>query len=275
MDGEELVAEAIVRLERSRSISAKFRQQAELFGTHLVGTGIYLQRQDTRALMRLEMKLQVDQHQASLQQVCDGHFLWSLRRIDKESALERVEVARVLEVMGGQGRAGGLVPRTANMAGGGLCIGGLPELMRSLNRSFRFSQVTPSSWAGVPVYVVTGAWETATLERLLPDQKEAIAAGRADLSKLPQPTPDAVNLVLGRDDLFPYRVEYRRTSDDEYEQRKPGEPIGPPRPKTYLILEWFEVQRNVPLDPQLFQYQPGDVPVNDQTAAYIESIKGG
>src|SRR3569833_777193 len=90
--GEVMLVQAIDRIERYPSITAKIRQQAEMFGMRMIGTGIYLQGPAASQCMRLEMKLQVEDEVTSLQQICDGTNLWILRRLGQQATLGRVEV---------------------------------------------------------------------------------------------------------------------------------------------------------------------------------------
>ncbi len=249
-----LVRQAADRLDQYSSISAKVRYSAEVFERRIVGAGTYLQGPSASHLLRFELKLQVGDQVTSLQQIADGGSLWTLRQVDDAPTLSRVDIAKVLEAV----PAGALGQGGAGQGGHVLGLGGLPRLVRGLSGSFRFNSVQQAQLAGVTVYVTRGSWERAALARLLPDQQAAIQAGQAvDLGKLPRQVPDEVILFLGRDDLFPYRIEYRR---------KGAKPL--------LIMELFELKLNTPLDRRWFDYQPGDTPVVDQTPQAIQELTG-
>ena len=106
------------------------------------------------------------------------------------------------------------------------------------------------------------------LKATLPGQAEAIAAGAPpDLSKLRAHIPDEVLLYLGRDDLFPYRLELRRTTNNPMaaffnDQRGPA---------AVLVLEFYEVRVNSSVEENLFHFTPGTARYNDETDAYISS----
>ena len=40
-----------------------------------------------------------------------------------------------------------------------------------------------------------------------------------------------------------------------------------------VLLELFEVQLNIPVDPRLFVYNPGGLEASDQTTAYLKSLR--
>jgi hypothetical protein len=117
----------------------------------------------------------------------------------------------------------------------------------------------------VPVYTLTGEWRTERLAELLPGEKEKIAAGQmVDSSKLPEQMPEKVVLKLGRDDFFPYRLEYWRRAalkDDD----TPG------ALQAVVVMELYEVQINGAVDPRQFEFKPGDLDYIDQTKEYVRS----
>ncbi len=263
-------------LDRHPSVSSRVRYSAELYGLQIVGAGTYLQGPATTHQMRLELKLQVRNRQSVLQQVCDGQTLWVHQRLDTQATLGRVDVAKLIDArraraeearigaaanVQGQGRGGEGVT--------GLGLGGLPKLVRNLAGDFHFPAMQTAQLVNVPVYVLRGEWQPQVLARWLPDQQGNILAGKpVDLGHLPPQAPDEVLVYLGRDDLFPYRVEYRRSLTGK-RPTKPGEatPI-----KSLLTVEFFEVQIGAPLDERAFVYQPGDTPVADLTDEYIRNL---
>ncbi len=93
-DGQSLLSRAVAQLTSLPALEAKLRQKAQLFGQEVAGSGTYLQTQSQRGLLlRLELKLQVGDQQSSLQQVCDGRFLWVRRDVASGVSLGRVDMA--------------------------------------------------------------------------------------------------------------------------------------------------------------------------------------
>ena len=104
------------------------------------------------------------------------------------------------------------------------------------------------------------------LAMLLPNQKDAIQHGKpVDTTKLPKHLPDRVLLLLGQEDLFPYRIEYRRQLDKK-------EAAGGEESRAVVTMELFEVNLNAPAEPTRFLYNPGSMEPEDQTQAFLGSI---
>jgi hypothetical protein len=144
-------------------------------------------------------------------------------------------------------------------------------LLRSLDRSFDFSRVEEGTRGTLPMLVLRGQWNPEMLARLLPDQAKAIRAGEAaDLTLLPAQVPDQVTLYLGRDDMFPYCVEYLRTGRAVPTGRE-AQFVGAARP--LMVLELFEVRLNPSLDSLQFVFNPGDLKAADVTDDYLKSLK--
>ncbi len=206
--------------------------------------------------MRLELSLQVDNHSSTLLQVCDGKQLWTHRNLWGQTKLSCLDAQRVLAAMQKHEE----LRQRASVSG--LALGGLPRMLRELQRSFRFQEAQQSRLGTLQVRVLVGNWIPDRLALFMPDQAPAINAGQpADLSRLPDYTPHQALIYLGRDDLFPYRVEYRRAGEAEK------------GPTTMMVLELYEVQVNGPVDPLQFIYNPATARYTDETDAYL-SVHG-
>ncbi len=211
--------------------------------------------------MRMVLKLQVGDKTSSLLQVCDGQFLWTNRNLHGQSKLTRLDVARA---EGALRQADNASPREDLRILPG--IGGLAKVLRGLSAAFEFTAAEPGRWGKEqrPVWKLHGQWRVRWLTKILPDQKEALLAGQPpDLSKLPPHLPDRVVLLLGQDDLFPYRIEYRRLTSSGSEQSTT---------RALVTMQLFNVALNVPLDPTLFSYQPGDLEYTDETGRFLKQL---
>ncbi len=94
---------------------------------------------------------------------------------------------------------------------GQLAFGGLPKLLDGLQRSFRFNRVEAGRLDTLPVWIAAGSWSPegiAFVSKELADQ--AAHEQPLNLKLLPPQLPEQVWLYTGQDDLFPYRIEYRR-----------------------------------------------------------------
>lgn len=264
-DGQSLLLRAAGQLSSLTALEAKLRQKTQLFGQEVAGSGTYLQSQSQRGLLlRLELKLQVGDQQASLQQVCDGRFLWIRRDVASGVSLGRVDMDRIREAIRTSQR-----PTWADASSNGLAVGGLPQLIAALAENFQFSTPQPARFEKVAVWVVDGRWKPDKLAELLPDQREKILSGQpADLVRLSAQLPTDVRVVLGQSDLLPYRIEYRRAESSGTPPARNGE-ASPPM----VVLEILEIRRPEQLDEGIFSYQPGNQEVVDYTDLYLQALK--
>jgi len=264
-----LLDNAIAALENTGSVSARVFHEVDLFNRRLVGKGVYWeQRQGPHRLIRYELKLQLGDQTSSLVQVvapptADGHFMWTKRKLRDEERLSRLDVTRAIKALAEVARKPGQEGR--EMLPG---LGGLPRILRGLHSAFDFTSVQAGQLRlqadRLPVWQLRGQWKPEQLIKVLPHQKEAIEAGEdVDLSKLPEHLPNHVLLMLGQDDLFPYRIEYRRAT---------GRKAGGPESHPLVTMQLFEVVRNVPIDPGRFQYSPGTLEFQDQTESFLKSL---
>jgi len=259
---------ALNLVDRSRSVSARIHHEVYLFDKRLIGSGNYWQQRDGSDLLsRLELKIQLGDRTSSLLQVCDGRFLWTKRNLVGEPELSRVDIDRVLRRLE-EAEPDSLATPQGEWPG----LGGLPRLIRALRDAFEFSTpAEPGQWgqARRPVWRLQGHWTAKRLAQLLPEQKEAIEAGKpADLSRLPAHLPDQVVVILGQDDYFPYRIEYRRTLTDA----RPTD-AGPHPSRALVVMQLYDVMLNVPIDPKRFLYSPADLPWNDETERFLSGLE--
>lgn len=262
-DGQTLVSRAAVQLAATPSLEAKLRQQVQLFGQELSGSGTYLQKQSPRGLLlRLELKLQVGSQLSSLQEVCDGRFLWIRRDLPGGASLGRVDMERIRAAIRDRGQS-----PWADATTNWLALGGLPRLVAALAENFQFGAPQAVRSDKAALWVVAGRWKSEKLAELQPDLKEQILPGKpVHLERLPAQLPAEVRVVLGQNDLVPHRIEYRRLPADSAANEKAA-------PLPIVVLEIVELQRRENLDDRLFAYQPGNQEVADYTELYLGSLK--
>ncbi len=244
-----------------------------MFDHQLVGSGIYLQQslspgacRAQERLLRFELKIQVDEQVTSLQQISDGNSLWTHQDLLGRVSLSQIDLIRLGRALAGQEKPIRTSPTVAWIA-----LGGLPKLTKSLADWYRFTSVEEGRLDRFPVWILRGQLHDFHLAVLLPGQKDKILAGQpADLEKLPKQIPDRVVLMIGREDQFPYRLEFWRLLPGEKKPLSLKKP--PPVDRLVLAMELFEVQLDVPLDPRQFIYSPGDLPVVDQTPSFLQSL---
>ncbi len=251
LDGNQVLALAIKRLQSYTGIGARVRHRVEIFNQQLMGAGNYWQGPAGSLQSRLELQLQTDKKACSWLQVCDGKTLWTYQQFVESRQLTQVDVEKVLAAA--EAKAGPSAPMS-------LGIGGLPEMLRRLNQSFTFSAPEPGTLGQWPVLRLVGKWKPEMLVQLLPKQAKAIEAGEPPkLRDLAEHVPHSVTIYLGQRDLFPYRIEYER----------PGTSSGQPM----LAMEFFEVRFDLPVDPERFTYRPSYRRIQDHTAQYIQELQ--
>lgn len=213
--GGPLLDEAARRLVALPHCECKIRQRIELMGQQLAGAGSYAQLATTevdRTRVRWELKFQVGDRLASVQQVNDGRFFWSRFDLPGRQSLGRVDLRTLREV---QQRESSIPPEAALRSW--LALGGLSRLLQGLSDHFELGWAQPRVVETTPVWVLVGTWKPAALARLVPASQPLIEQHRpVPIDRLPAHLPDLVVVVLSRDPrlpLFPYRVEYRRSRD--------------------------------------------------------------
>ncbi len=254
----QILTEAAASLARHRSVAASMRQRIDLYGRRLVGSGSYRQLQTgTDLLFRLELKVPVGETLASLLQVCDGRYLWTYRVLpDKQveqgldASLSAVDLNRVREMS--------FTPRVGSVNFG---LGGLPGLLNQTAHVFDFRRARRSVLHGTPVWILSGEIRQEVWRQL--GGAETAGEGGANLEHV----PDLVNVAVGTDDLFPYQFEFRKTRPDEPSlgaamiARSDSWPI--------MTLELFEVQIDVPVDPEIFSFRPPNFQIDDVTEEFL------
>ena len=196
----EIIGQAARQLAGHDTVLAKINLHSEVFGESLTAVGQFLQGPPDSRRVRLELKLKLGDKVCSLQQVSDGSAIWSQQTTLTTSRLGRVDLQRALAALQKSGFRTGVDV---------LALGGLPILLDSLNRSFEFQSMRSEKLGLVPTYVVLGVWKPQALAQLIAgDQPTPEGAAPADLGQVPEYLPNQIEVYVGRDDLFPYQVDY-------------------------------------------------------------------
>jgi len=260
-DGRDLLAAATEALEANRTVQASIRHETTLLGRRVVGRGVYLEQQDDPwRRVRLELSTQMGQSAGSLVQVCDGRFLWTYDSLAQQPRVEKVDLARVAEVLGQddlpEGLAGSSHPPI---------FYGLPKLLEALSRGFVFGRATPGRWgpSREPVWKVEGQWFARQPVRdAAHGSGEGPSAASAAADEGPPPlVPDMVVVLLDQQNLFPLRIKFRWTRD------------GPLGSGAAVAVDFFDVKLDVPIDPTRFSYSPRNLEVVDETRRVIERLR--
>ncbi|MCE9548409.1 MAG: hypothetical protein K8T25_23285 [Planctomycetia bacterium] len=256
--GDVVLASSVDALVRYQSISASVRQQVNLFGQRLFGTGVYVQSgTGPRRRVRLEMTIQGKREKYSTTRVSDGNILWLLDSQGAQQSLRVVDLRRVEDTVAVADPPPPNVWRQAEVG-----WGGLPRLMAAWQENFQFATAQPTNLGDVPVWVLRGRWQPARLKALLADSAESTKQAR-DSGKLPQQVPDEVVVYLGQEDKFPYRFEYRSSRTANGQQTVDSQII--------VAMDLFRVQLNLPIDPAQFA-RPADLQQIDDTEAFLKRL---
>ncbi len=258
-------ARAIAALD---SANVKIRVRVDLFDQQFTGSGRYLQGDSTSRQFRLELKLQLGDSFSSVQQVCDGKTLWIRRQLDGPAKISKIDVQRAQDALRHPPATSTAV---SAMPGLTPSVGGLGGIVRGLDRAFDFRWIAETKLGPTPMFVVYGVWKPAQLARMLPDQKAGIdSGGRVDLTKLHPHVPDHVVVYLDRVNVFPYRIEYRRSTTGDPAAAVRGQSTA----KTLVSMELYESRFGSGVDSQEFVYTPGHEPVADETDEYLAGQGG-
>lgn len=282
VDGNELVARAARRVQGESSVQAQIRFRIDVAGQNLLGNGVYVQLGDgPEKLLRFDLKLQVGQRVAALQQISGQQFYW-IRR-DLPPANHKVSRVNLRAIRTAVAKKHAAADRDSDLTGNPLTspaddawllLGGLPALLESLSRDFDFGEAREGTIdfpggndnraARLPVWAVSGTWKPARLKQLTTVSAKQKNAG-------PPLLPQRVDLVLGHDErsfaLFPYRVIYY--ANDEKSGAGQG---GAVNMNPIVSMEFFNVQTAANLDPRDFDYNPGEQEVEDLTSVYLQKL---
>jgi hypothetical protein len=273
MDGNALVAKAARRVQSEPSVQAQIRFRIDTAGQNLVGNGLYVQLGDgPEKLLRFDLKLQVAQRTAALQQISGQQYYWIRRDLPPANhKVSRVNLRAIRQAIAKEQTRDGSDPMMVSPADDAwLMLGGISALLEMLHRDFEFG----SARAGeieyptndnrpqrMPVWAVSGKWKPERWKEL------TATAGKKNKNAPTLALPERVDLVLGRNErsfaLFPYRVIYygRGAGEGSSAELVP-----------LVSMEFFNVQHAAELDPRDFDYNPGEQEIEDLTQAYLVKL---
>ena len=257
---------AIDAIERRPSFSASIRHQVHLFDKHLFGSGSYQElRQGGTPMIRLELSTQIGDQVSSFLQVCDGKCLWTYRKLFDETTLTRVDAVRRTRSAPSDGRRPRPGPR-GNAPRVGRPIAVAPRPGRQLLLHHRRTGAGETA-REVPARLEAGGRLAAGAARAaIAAAEAAIEQGKpVNTTRLSKHLPDRVVLLLGQEDLFPYRIEYRRQVDKK--EASEGEET-----RSLVTMELYEVNLNALAEPTRFLYNPGSMEPEDQTESFLLSL---
>lgn len=266
-DGNKLVALSAKDAFRQKAIQAKVRQRVFAFGQEVVGSGEYFQFGSGQPkLLRLDMKMQVGPQAASLLQICGRQDYWIRRHVPPAAPkLEHVNLTRLASALSREGDDGKYLTTDH-----WILLGGLSRLLESLHRNFDFAPTRQARIDKEFVLVVQG--------RLKPERFKALhPSGDKKSDAATEQIPTAVILTLRRADQplphFPHRIEFLRQLTPKEFKSTAGQAAQPATETVLSILEFVDPQAHVELDPQLFEFDPGDEESEDKTQTWLRKLQ--
>lgn len=262
VSGESFVRQAAQRLGNQPVYQAQLRQNIDLFGQRLSGSGVYLQKASPRGLLtRLDWNVPVGDRVASAQQISDGRFLWIRRDLLDGPVLQRVDLDRVRAAVKQDATDSQRPPLMTDLA-----ILGLPSLLENLAASYRLDPPLTATLGNLPVWVVEGAWNpqtTATSKAIASEKPESAKTG--SMSHL----PTNIRIVFDQQELMLQRVEYLRREENRSTKSDEATEI---RLRLLAVIEVVRVANGETPDDRLFVCEPGGHEIADHTDRYLRWI---
>lgn len=263
--GSDLIEGCRSRLLAKSSVIAQVRQRIQLFDRQLFGSGIYLQQGGgPRPQFRFELDFQLENGSRTMVQCSDGRTLWLLEKNASGAALRKIDLDRLaLAIQRFRPEIENSEDRPTTDRQHDVAHGGLLRLIEDLRTNFQFQTIGQADIAGVEVWVVQGIWREDRLQRLALQADEEGKWKQRDPAELGSHVPDDVLVYLDRDELFPYRIQYRRlerVADDS-----------PPQPRSLVEMELFQVRFGASIEPVQFA-KPVDMEADDHTEPFAKRL---
>ncbi len=261
---EQLIAKALQAVDQPESLTAKVRNQVDLYDRHVSGEGQYFQQgRAAERRTRFEMCARSARPRRP-------YCKFATVAISGRFAICPADVRSIASICSGVRTAFEPGGRNPTLPPAMLAAGGLPKLLADLAHCFHFERLRAGRIGDEAVWMVEGQWRPGPLALAAPDLRGAIESGRQiDWAKLPGHLPDRVIVCVGQQDLMPARIEYLcRTS--KWEGAGQGGSLAGYR--LMLLLTFFEMHVNPAIDPRQFVLQSGGTTVSDATDAYLKNL---
>ena len=121
------------------------------------------------------------------------------------------------------------------------------------------------------MWVLHGRWKPAGPPGPAPPREATSAAQPLPWGSLPAHLPEEVVVWLGREDLFPFRIQYLRGEEGRESDNRGA--TGAAAADAIVTMELFEVTTGDLIDPRVFQFQPPtELEVKDRTDEYLAQL---
>lgn len=236
------------------SFQANLRQQTTIGAHSFTSTGRYVQGQDNKLRMELDLKLDsgVRVLKAKLIQVCDGEILKTLRTVGTKHRLTRRNVKQILAAAGNKGGAYQGALRVE------LGLGGIPALLASMQRTMQFDDYQTKRSGKQTVHVLEGTWNPTYHNHF-----RGLNQNNPNKKDFPDFVPDRIRVHISvLDTLYILRgVEYLKRGPD-------GVKYVP-----LVTLTFEDIKLNPKIDEQAFVFKaPPNIFEEDVTRVYLDQL---
>jgi hypothetical protein len=270
-DAEVIIDKAIKKIGELQYIVAELEEDVEMLAQKFAIKGRYLKAPNRRVYLRLTVSGLPDSSGTTLQ-VCDGETLWDYQQILENQFYRKQSIKPILERL----NSPELDPKIRDQAISSMGFAGPETLLAGLRKYIKFDQKESADLEGKPVWVLRGTWKN----------RQGIVNFNgvpvAPTGLLPPYVPCDATLYLGKDDLFPYKLELwgREISDviDTRPRGPDGRPIGarrtierPTPSKIRLVYSNVKLNATIRVDEFAFQ-APTTANVDDTTESVLKLL---
>lgn len=260
--GDVFMAEVLAAMERRSNVTAKLRCQTRLSNETLIGAGNFWQLgAGPQRMTRWEMQTQLDDKAASCVQVFDGRYLWTDRHFPSGRQVHRLDVGNLKARLRSNTAVTATTSGWEDLVNSAEFRGGLSQILADLLRRYQFDSPRPTEVRGFALQALIGHWR--------PEQFAELCSIQGADQPWPAQLPHHVLVMIGRNNLFPYIIEFRRAADADMASNLSGmKPVSDPLTR----YEVFEVRFADAIDSTVFQFKPGDVDWSDETSLVYDRV---
>ncbi len=244
-EASEFLARVRQELPRHQSIQAEVTQTVSIGDQQFRVDGQYV---SSGQKLRLSYKVMPDQGaQGEILEVCDGNELWTQLTLPDSKRLTQRNVQQILAAAAAANKKN-VTQATANVE---LGLGGVATLLASLERTMTFDAMKTDSTGDVARTSIQGRWKKSFADKFPKDKDQS----------LPPYIPDAVQLVINNQTLFPEKILYLK--------KQPGKRAF----KALVNLQFHNIVFDEPVNDDVFVFKvpDGEVP-EDVTKQYINRM---
>lgn len=279
-EGDNFLDYALRMLETRTSIEASIGLEINMAGTTLSGDGAYAEfwREDStryefdRMFLRWEMFLRyTDPEEAArpqnaapsadeeegdeeayepelyaLLRVRDPAYVWEYRKFGPQEECVRLDLVRIAQTL----EEANFSP-TPNQINSWPELGGLHRLLKEFRRYYEFGDMVESG-------ALPGS--TPELIYILKGRIREKRAEEADFALGPIPRPDYISIAFGRENYFPYRIEFLSDDSPSPGGRTSKVEVEPRSPRSLLVVEFREVSLDGAISADRFSFSPASMP---------------